>query len=29
MEQTPQNPGVPALDSAVQGSPLAGEYCAE
>lgn len=24
MEQTPQNPGVPALDSAVQGSPLPG-----
>lgn len=24
MEQTPQNPGVPALDSAVQGSPLLG-----
>lgn len=24
MEQTPQNPGLPALDSAVQGSPLPG-----
>lgn len=24
MEQSPQNPGVPALDSAVQGSPLPG-----